>query len=476
MVLEAVLKARGWAVDSFATAEDAWVACQAQAYDLAVLDWMLPGKTGLELCQQIRALDWGDRTLVLVETARSRTSDLQAVLEAGADDYLSKPLDPDLLDVRLAIAERGVTLLRERKRNEEAKTRALSRLQTVHEIDQAILGSHSAMEIVESALGHLQSLTGLAEVHAVELDFETGEAVVTAVASSDAASVQVGSRIPLERFPVESLRRGVTSVLEPPNPTYERPAGHALQSLQDRTMTCFPLIVRGELIGSLNLAKADGSPLDEEQASMAHEVATSLAVGIQNSRLTAELTRLAAIDELTGAYNRRKLFDLGAREVLRSQRFGRPLSAMMLDIDHFKQVNDRWGHSVGDRVLLCVAHCCNRTVREVDVLGRYGGEEFAILLPEACADEAVEVAERVRSEVEGLVIPTDGGALSVTVSIGVARLGDDANDLRSLLARADAAMYEAKRAGRNTVRLFTERLALDSGPDVPSQQPYYDGH
>jgi diguanylate cyclase (GGDEF)-like protein len=451
MVLEAVLQARGWSVDSFETAEEAWAACQERAYDLAVLDWMLPGQDGLELCEQIRTLEWGDRVIVLVVTSRSRIFDLQIVLQAGADDYVSKPLDPDLLDVRLTIAERGVQLLGQRKRTEEAKARALQRLQILHDIDRSILASRSSAEIAASALERLLNLTALENVHVVEFDFENQEAQVVASTSREGSSVQVGTRMPLDGFQIAALRRGEMALsgaaaMDAPSAATHRPA-------PCRSSACFPLIVGGELIGSLNLGTADSGPLDDEQALIAREVATSLAVGIQSSRLTAELQRLATTDELTGTHNRRKLFDIGAREVLRSHRFGRPLSAIMLDIDHFKRINDSHGHATGDRVLLCVALRCQQAIREIDILGRYGGEEFAILLPETDSEHAMEVAERLRSDLEALALPTEDGTLSLTVSIGVAQLGNGADDLPALLDRADAAMYDAKRAGRNAVKI-----------------------
>lgn len=159
--------------------------------------------------------------------------------------------------------------------------------------------------------------------------------------------------------------------------------------------------------------------------------------------------RLADTDALTGAASRRH-FELSAeRDVARALRESRPLSLLMLDIDHFKAINDRYGHAGGDRILQACVAACQARVREADLVGRLGGEEFAVLLPDTSDEDAVLVAEQLREGLARLRVPLDEGpAVSFTVSIGVAQLHDR---LDSLLRSADAALYEAKRAGRDRV-------------------------
>jgi len=137
---------------------------------------------------------------------------------------------------------------------------------------------------------------------------------------------------------------------------------------------------------------------------------------------------------------------------LRTRRYGKPLTIMMLDVDHFKNINDTYGHHVGDEVLQKLGEVCLRAMREIDVVGRLGGEEFAILLPEATAAQAQDAAERLRAAVAAMVMPLkQGSTLSFTVSIGVAELAAYNNDVAAMLKRADEAMYAAKRSGRNRV-------------------------
>jgi diguanylate cyclase (GGDEF)-like protein len=174
-------------------------------------------------------------------------------------------------------------------------------------------------------------------------------------------------------------------------------------------------------------------------------------IAIQNARMFREMQVLAITDSLTGLHNRRHFFDQAGREFDRARRYRHFLSAIMLDIDHFKSFNDAHGHAAGDRVLRAVALLCRKSLREIDILGRYGGEEFAALLPETPLPAAWNAAERLRRGVAELAVETEHGNLSVTVSVGLAAMTDDCPDLPALLARADAALYAAKAAGRNRV-------------------------
>lgn len=165
----------------------------------------------------------------------------------------------------------------------------------------------------------------------------------------------------------------------------------------------------------------------------------------------AELERLASTDSLTGCPNRRRFFELGEVECERSRRYSRALSVIVMDIDHFKRVNDRYGHAIGDRVLQAVAANVRRSLRRGEVLGRIGGEEFAFLLPETDADGAAVVAERARHLIESLRVPVEDGKVGVTASFGVADNSLRSSDFDGLINRADTALYDAKRAGRNRV-------------------------
>ncbi|MEW9900923.1 diguanylate cyclase [Chitinivorax sp. PXF-14] len=172
----------------------------------------------------------------------------------------------------------------------------------------------------------------------------------------------------------------------------------------------------------------------------------------EREHLIAELSELAQTDALTGVLNRRAFFGLAERELLRQARTGSQLSVIMLDIDHFKCVNDEHGHGVGDEVIRVVAACCKAQLRELDLFARYGGEEFCVLLPDTPLNEARQVGERLRLAVEAA--PAAVGDLHVTISLGVAASGTGPGEIESMLEAADRALYVAKRNGRNRIEVI----------------------
>ena len=226
----------------------------------------------------------------------------------------------------------------------------------------------------------------------------------------------------------------------------------AHKNLNIQRLLAVPLKVKGKVIGVINIMDTDNSqPFSEEDVRLISLFADQAAIAVENTRLYARMERQAVLDELTNLYNRRGLMDLGRREVDRAIRFFRPLSVIFVDIDHFKDFNDCYTHSVGDRVLAAVAETLKQGVRDVDLVGRYGGEEFVLLLIETNLDTAHEVACRLQLQVEKTLVSTPHGNLGVTVSMGVVQLQTEKSTLDDLIHRADQAMYQAKLAGRNCV-------------------------
>ncbi len=215
-----------------------------------------------------------------------------------------------------------------------------------------------------------------------------------------------------------------------------------------------PLIYRDRVFGTITaMNRLDQADFTQHEVDVLEAIANQAAIAIENVRLFEEIQWLATTDDLTGIHNRRHFFDLGRVEIERASRYGHPLSAIMLDIDFFKKVNDTYGHGVGDQVLRALAHECLGSIREFDILGRYGGEEFALVLPETDRFEARKIAERLRQRIQDKPIKTTHGELSFTISLGVAEMNGNASDLAALLDFADSALYEAKQAGRNCVRV-----------------------
>jgi diguanylate cyclase (GGDEF)-like protein len=173
---------------------------------------------------------------------------------------------------------------------------------------------------------------------------------------------------------------------------------------------------------------------------------------------------LARIDELTGVNNRRSLVEFMEQEFKVAMRYRVPLSVVMFDIDDFKQINDTFGHSVGDQVLQCLTQVVRAKLRSADVIGRYGGDEFVILCPHTSAQEALPIAERIHTSSASIRMETDKGPLTITISIGIAQTthssvpGPGKSDtLENLLRRADQALYEAKQTGKNRTVIFDSK-------------------
>jgi len=220
-----------------------------------------------------------------------------------------------------------------------------------------------------------------------------------------------------------------------------------------QTMLTWPLIYGEALIGALDLFSTRSQRFSTKDVNLFSTLADQVAIAIQNARLFADVQRLAITDPLTGLDNRRHFFEIAGREFARARRYSHPLSAIMLDIDHFKQVNDTYGHAAGDQVLRNVALVLQEISRDADIIARYGGEEFVILLPETELPYAKVVAERMRQEISRTSTETERGTVSLTISLGVAVLDEDCADLDALLERADQALYAAKQAGRNRVSI-----------------------
>lgn len=212
----------------------------------------------------------------------------------------------------------------------------------------------------------------------------------------------------------------------------------------------------GRVIGAILVRAPQPHTYTDADRSALELLGATAAIAIDNARLFADARRHATIDELTGVWNRRSFFENAGREFQRSQRTLRPLAMLMFDVDHFKLVNDTYGHAAGDQVLRGLAERCRSQLRVIDIIGRYGGEEFAVALPETDIEAAEHIAERLRATVANTSFATDQGSISLTISVGVAVCHpDDQTTLDAIIDRADRALYLAKRSGRNCVRVWS---------------------
>ncbi len=225
--------------------------------------------------------------------------------------------------------------------------------------------------------------------------------------------------------------------------------------VDDFPLLSVPVLWQSEVVGVIQIARETGNPaFNKSDVELLSLFSSQVAITLENSRLYQELQELAVLDPLTGVYNRRGFTEIANREIERAHRFHHPLALLFLDIDHFKEVNDTHGHTVGDQILVTFATRCRNTLRNVDIINRHGGEEFLILLMESDQTSAMNTAKRIQSLIKDYPFQTDAGPLSITVSIGVAEFNEEANGLDILIHNADMALYKAKTSGRNRVMAF----------------------
>jgi len=228
-----------------------------------------------------------------------------------------------------------------------------------------------------------------------------------------------------------------------------------------------PVITDDAVIALMRLSRPSKKPFTADELRFLEAVANQTALALERVKLIAFLENLSITDALTGIANRRHFEWRLSEEIERARRYKYPLSALMLDLDHFKQVNDNYGHQIGDIVLQQVAQRLRRILRRTDFLARYGGEEFIVLAPQTPADRALILAERLRQVIAESPIPVaDNLQIHITISIGVAVFPNHAQNESELIGAADAALYKAKQMGRNRVCMFEPELVKGGGKNV----------
>jgi diguanylate cyclase (GGDEF)-like protein/putative nucleotidyltransferase with HDIG domain len=235
-----------------------------------------------------------------------------------------------------------------------------------------------------------------------------------------------------------------------------------------RGIVCLPLTSRAQRLGVIYFYRSDRDSFEAAEIELLTTFARLAASAIENAQLYARLENEARIDVLTGLYNRRVFDQRLEEEHRRATRYGKPYALMLLDIDHFKRVNDQYGHPAGDAVLTALGRLLAVQVRDVDTAARYGGEEFAVIFPEISGSAAREIAERIRNVIAAMsfALP-DGGQISITVSAGISCFPHCAPDARAVVSAADQALYAAKQAGRNCVLMYRDTLKarLEQDPE-----------
>jgi len=449
-LLEAKLSAEYFDVVTAGDGPTALKLALEQPPDLILLDVMMPGMDGFEVCRRLRREPRTRHIPVVMVTALTDVADRVRGLEAGADDFLSKPVNDVALFARVRSLVRLKLLVDElRVRQTGAGTNVMEdpNFGTDAEIaDARIL-------LVDGQPRHMERLSQFLQDagHHVQAVGNVQAALTLSQTDSHLDLVIVGIDVGGQ----DGLR--LCSQLRSQETTRHVPI---LLVLEDMDL---PRLAKG-----LDLGVTDYlfKPVDKNE--LKARVRTQIRRRRYHDRLRSMLDRsvsLAFTDPLTGAYNRRFLETHLDQRLLEAIETSKPLSLAIFDIDHFKSVNDVHGHAAGDSVLKAVVDRIARNVRTIDLLVRYGGEEFVLIMPDTVEDQATAVADRLRMKIAEAPIVVGEAAvpLSITVSMGVASLTSRNETLDQLLERADAALYAAKRSGRNRVIVASRLPRLAAG-------------
>ena len=436
-LLDARLTAEYFEVLCVSNGQDALDICRRGACDIVLLDIMMPGMDGFEVCRRLKADPATMHLPVVMVTALDQPSDRVKGLKAGADDFLTKPIDETALLARVRSLARLKLVV------DELRERAATslRLGNPDAIDAALgdSGDGARIMLVEDRASTIASVgNALRNLQHVEVESDPQRALFKAVDMDlDLFIVSLG----LEGFDGLRLCTQIRSLER----TRHVPV-LLLAEGDDRTR-----IVRGLDLGMNDYLMR---PLDREE--LVARVRTQIRRRRYAERLRTTVRasmEAAVVDALTGLNNRRYLETHLAKLVADAVDKRRPLSVMVLDIDHFKAVNDTFGHDAGDQVLKVFAGRVQKIVRNADLFCRMGGEEFVVVMPDTGLEVAELIAERIRQTIERDLFAIDAGGrmIPVTVSVGLAERGDDVA-AADLLRRADQALYRAKSDGRNRVR------------------------
>src|SRR6202044_1183090 len=418
-----------------ANGPDAIAICEMGGCDIVLLDVRMPGMDGFEVCRRLRAAPDTAHLPIVLLTALDRPADRVRGLESRADDFLTKPVD------EIALVARVRSLVRLKFSIDELRSRAAHSAEAGTAPAEALnldASERGRLLLVDEQRSSRERVAGaLSPYHDVVLAEEAGEALISAREETiDLMIVSLGSGA-FDGLRICSQARSPQPTRQPPTPIIGDP--------DDR-----PKVLRGLELGANDYLTR---PIDRNE--LLARVRTNIRQKLYADRLRQSVQQsieMALYDALTGLNNRRSLERRLPAMIESARQRGAPLTMMVLDIDHFKRVNDTHGHDVGDLVLKGFAAQLQEIVRGGDLLCRLGGEEFVVVMPEVDMDQAARIAERARRTTENREFIVDGasGSVSITVSIGLAEWREKW-DSAELYRRADRALYLSKSAGRNRV-------------------------
>jgi two-component system cell cycle response regulator len=444
--LTTMLQYKGYRTTVARNGREALAIAREDPPDLVLLDVMMPEVDGLQACRAFKQDPALADVRVLMVTARNGREDVVLALDAGASDYVTKPFFIDELVARIR------TNLEVKRYNDD--------MAAMLRISQAVSSSLDIDRVLYTIVSELAEVVQSDRASLIKIvDHQSGYVVAT----QDDPDLR-NFRINLEIYPEIQRASGEQRVVVVEDTHADPLMSEVLDQLPTRkSVLIVPLQVMHEELGNYVLQSSrEYRPYMESEIKFAQVVASAAANGLANAALYEQvesdnqrLTRLANTDDLTGLYNHRHFYQRLEEEYKRAERYSSDLSLILLDLDHFKLINDTAGHPQGDAVLRELSTVLHRTTRETDLLARYGGEEFAMLLPETHLAGAFQQAERLRRQIKAHYFEALLGK-PLTISCGVACLPFSQDSFKAprhrqdaLIAWADQALYTAKRGGRD---------------------------
>jgi two-component system cell cycle response regulator len=435
-LLEAKLTAEYFEVVTAFNGQECLTRMSEQVPDIVLLDVMMPGMDGFEVCRRIKADPRTAHVPVVMVTALDQSSDRVAGLEAGADDFLTKPVDDSALFARVRSLVR-LRLMTDELRMRETTGQGMGLVDPAETlVENNLSGRILVIEDRAESVGWFTA--ALQPSHQVSSADTFEEALVRVKGGDyDLIVVSLGMR------GFDGLR-----------------LCSQLRSLPEGRHVPILVVVsdgdRRKLTQALEMGVNDYLTRPVDKNELVARVRTQLRKKCYADRLRHNVQlslEMAITDQLTGLHNRRYMGRHLDALMASARRHGRPLAFVIMDIDFFKQVNDTYGHDIGDEVLKEFAGRISANVRGIDLACRYGGEEFVVAMPDTDIAFATNIAERLRQSIEAnpVVISRNPGQLNITISIGIARYEGEGDSAYRLLHRADQALYRAKRNGRNRV-------------------------
>ena len=431
--------------------------------DLAVADYWLPDGTGAEIIQYLR--DVRPEAQSIMVSAFDTEQVVDDAIQNGAFAFMSKPIEPNTLltyarralNLRLLASENDVLLSTMKKIDEELSMRnrkmnAVTRIASLaSEVNKLVEPGEEALSIASEALRADAALLYYVGANSNGKLILQNHRGLTDKEQKELSMLEISKGL-VGKAGKEKLVTHADDLCRQPI-GYSYLDGEPVLTPDMKRAVATPVSLRGQHLGVIVAGYRNDVPIDESELTVLSAMASQFGVVVENKILS----EMVAFDSLTGLHNR-GYFDLRIHEEInRAKRHDHPLTLCFADIDHFKKVNDTYGHMFGDRVLREVAHHFKAVIRLPDFAARYGGEEFALVLPETPLDGGILVAERLRRAIESMkmtnpsVVNKNPEPLNFSVSIGVSNFPDDGSSPNDIINRADQALYKAKRKGRNRV-------------------------